>query len=332
MMNKSYDCSIFHSLSKKLKSIHEIREDTISSMSVPDFGPAGPSVVVYQAPLAPSSKQLYFSRNKEAFEAEKKENDDVLEDPITLEEMPEYVSGKTISYLRLTDKNVPVGMRFFTLGALEQCLAKNNKDPFTNQPWKSAMRRRVEIAVKAHVHAPRELDLSEIPSLFKEFIEDPEAFKLNKPAEYDLMHQDLHMGDAGILSSWGAINDDSLRSRAIATLENSKEGSWLIRNASVKSTNLITIQAISYVVSAKIQPKTNAPIIPAKIRHFLIMHARGFGYAIVEANSGQQMPDLTTKDISLPNHDYVYGSFLDVVEWLHKSACNFKLSNMIVNE
>lgn len=299
-------------------------------MSVPDFGPAGPSTVVYHAPIR-SAQSVYFERNRIAFQQEKKENDDVLEDPITLEEMPEYIPGKTISYLRLTDKNVPVGMRFFTLGALEQCLAKNNKDPFTNQPWKSAMRRRVEIAVKARAHAPRELNLSEIPPLFKEFIADPVVFKETHPVEYELMHEGLHMGDAGILSSWGAINDDTLRSKAIATLENAEEGSWLIRNASVRSTDLVTVQAISYVVSPKMQPMNNSPIIPAKIRHILVMHTRGFGYAIVAAASGQEMPDFTKKDIPLPTHDCVYGSFLDVMEWLHKSAYKFKLSNMIVN-
>lgn len=300
-------------------------------MSVPDFGPMGPSTVIHHSSIR-SAQSVYYERNKCAFQQEKKENDDVLEDPITLEEMPEYIPGKTISYLRLTDKNVPVGMRFFTLGALEQCLAKNNKDPFTNQPWKSAMRRRVEIAVKAQSHAPRELNLSEIPSLFKEFIESPEEFNLKKPVEYDLMHQDLHMGDAGILSSWGAINDDSLRSKAIATLENAEEGSWLIRNASVRSTDLATIQAISYVVSPKVHPMNGSPIIPAKIHHLLVMHTRGFGYAIAEAVRGQEIPDLSTKDIPLPKHDRVYGSFLDVMEWLHKSAYKFKLSNMIVNE
>ena len=299
-------------------------------MSVPDFGPEGPSVAVYRAL---SSKQLYVRLNNQAFEEEKKENDNIMEDPITLEEMPKYVSGQTISYLRLTDKNVPVGMRFFTLEALKQCLAKNNKDPFTNQPWKGAMSRRVKIAVKAHTHTPRELDASEIPSLFKEFIAGPEVFRLNKPVEYDLMHQDLHIGDAGILSSWGAINDDTLREKAIEKFENSNPGSWLIRNASVKSTDLTTIQAISYVVSPKMQSSTEPPIIvDATIRHLLIMHVRGFGYAIAEAGRGQEMPDLTTKDIPLPKHDHVYGSFLDVMEWMHINAYKFKLSNMIVNE
>jgi hypothetical protein len=299
-------------------------------MSVPDFGPAGPSTVVHHSSIR-SAQSVYFDRNREAFQQEKKENDDVMEDPITMEEMPEYVPGKTISYLRLTDKNVPVGMRFFTLEALEQCLEKNNKDPFTNQPWKGAMRRRVEIAAKARARAPRELNISVIPSLFKEFITGPEAFKETHPVEYDLMHEGLHMGDAGILSSWGAINDDTLRSKAIATLDNSKEGSWLIRNASVRSTDLVTVQAISYVVSPKVQPVNNAPIIPAKIHHLLIIHVRGFGYAIVEAASGQKMPDLSTKDIPLPKHDRVYGSFLDVMEWMHTTAYKFKLSNMIVN-
>ena len=296
-------------------------------MSVPNVVP---STVVHHSSIR-SAQSVYFERNREAFQQEKKENDGVMEDPITMEEMPEYIPGKTISYLRLTDKNVPVGMRFFTLGALEHCLEKNNKDPFTNQPWKSAMRRRVEIAAKARAHAPRELNLSDIPPLFKEFIADPVGFKASRQVEYELMHEGLHVGDAGILSSWGAINDDTLRSKAIATLENSKEGSWLIRNASVKSTDLVTVQAISYVVSPKVQPVNNAPIIPAKIHHLLVMHVRGFGYAIVEAASGQKMPDLSTKDIPLPKHDRVYGSFLDVMEWMHTTAYKFKLSNMIVN-
>ena len=279
-----------------------------------------PTVVVFRAPVAPTSKEIYVDRNRVAFHKEKVENDGVLEDPITMEEMPEYVPGKTISYLRLTDKNVPVGMRFFALESLEQCLARNNKDPFTNQPWKSAMRQRVEIATKAKCHA-RELE--DIPSLFKEFITGPEAFKANKPAEYDLMRQNLHIGDAGILSSWGAINDDSLRDKAIDTLENAEQGSWLIRNASVKSTNLVTIQAISYVVTEKTEST------PARIRHSLIMHVRGFGYAIPEAERNQKMPDLDTKDIPLPTHDDPCGSVLDVLEWFHMNASNFKLSKMI---
>ena len=296
-------------------------------MSVPNVGP---STVVHHSSIR-SAQSVYFERNREAFQQEKKENDGVMEDPITMEEMPEYIPGRTISYLRMTDTNIPVGLRFFTLEALEQCLARSIKDPFTNRLWKGAMRRRVEIAAKARAHAPRELNLSEIPPLFKEFISGPDAFKAAHPVEYELMHEGLHVGDAGILSSWGAINDDTLRAKAIATLENSKEGSWLIRNASVRSTDLVTVQAISYVVSPKVQPMNNAPIIPAKIHHLLVMHVRGFGYAIVEAASGQKMPDLSTKDIPLPKHDRVYGSFLDVMEWLHKNAYKFKLSNMIVN-
>ena len=279
-----------------------------------------PNVTIFRAP---SAKNVYVERNQVSFQKEKEENDGVLEDPVTMEEMPEYVPGKTISYLRLTDKNVPVGMRFFTLEALEQCLAANNKDPFTNKPWKSAMRQRVEIAAKARQYAPRELSLEEIPSLFKEFIAGPETFKVTRQVEYDLLRQNLHIGDAGILSSWGAINDDTLRTKAIETLESAEQGSWLIRNASVKSTNLVTIQAISYVVTEKTEST------PARIRHSLIMHVRGFGYAIPEAERNQKMPDLDTKDIPLPTHDDPCGSVLDVLEWFHMNASNFKLSKMI---
>jgi len=206
---------------------------------------------------------------------------------------------------------------------LEQCLARNNKDPFTNQPWKSAMRQRVEIAVKARRHAPRELAQEEISPLFMEFISDPEVFKSNRTVEYDLLRQNLHIGDAGILSSWGAINDDSLRAKAIETLENAEQGSWLIRNSSVKSTNLVTIQALSYVITPKMKT------VPAKIHHSLIMHVRGLGYAIPEAERNQKMPDLNTKDIPLPIYENPLGSVLDILEWFHMNATNFKLSKMI---
>jgi len=301
-------------------------------MSVPDMGPQGPSTVVHHSSIR-SAQSVYCDRNREAFQQEKKENAGVMEDPITMEEMPEYIPGKTISYLRMTDTNIPVKLQFFTLEALEQCLARSIKDPFTNRLWKGAMRQRVEIAAKARdVADGRELRIEEIPSLFREFITGPVAFKATRSVEYDLLRQNLHIGDAGILSSWGEINDDTLRKKAIETLEHAEQGAWLIRNASVKSTNLTTVQALSYVFTPRKQTFTDPPVvIPATIRHILIMHARGYGYAIVESASGQKMPDLDTKDIPLPKHDMVYGSFLDVMSWMHTTAYKFKLSNMIVN-
>jgi hypothetical protein len=177
------------------------------------------------------------------------------------------------------------------------------------------------------------LRIEETKPLFREFIADPVVFKANRSVEYDLLRQNLHIGDAGILSSWGEINDDTLRMKAIETLENAEQGAWLIRNASVKSTELTTIQALSYVFAPRLQTCTEPPVVvPAKIRHLLIMHTRGYGYAIVVADRGQKMPDLDTKDIPLPVHDVAYGSFLDVLSWMHANAHNFKLNKMVVNE
>jgi len=260
--------------------------------------------------LSRGSAELYYNRNRIAFAKEK--GDDVLEDPITLEEMNEYIPGQTISYLRMAGR-CPVGMRFFTLSSLQQCLAKNNKDPFTNLPWKGAMRRRVEIAAKASAqHAQASLAQPDIPTLFKEFIQNPAAFK--GCAEYAWLEQNLHIGDAGILSTW----TDSMREKAIETLEKAPLGSWLIRNSSLKSTDLVTVQAISYVRTQ----------IPLKISHLLVMHVRGYGYAIAEAGRGQQLPDSTTKDVPLPEHDGVHGSFLEIMEWLHENANNFDIKAM----
>jgi len=178
------------------------------------------------------------------------------------------------------------------------------------------MRRRVEIAtrasalVQALVHAAQD-----IPALFQEFIQDPTAFKARP--EYAWLEHNLHIGDAGILSTW----TDSMRDKAIETLENAPRGSWLIRNSSLKSTDLVTVQAISYV-------RTERTEAPAKINHVLIMHARGYGYAIAEAERGQLMPTTTSKDIPLPEHDGTHGSFLEVMEWMHENAANFDIRRM----
>jgi hypothetical protein len=259
--------------------------------------------------VSTTCRAIYCDRNRIAFAQE----GDVLEDPITMEEMPAYVPGETISYLRLAGR-CPVGMRFFTLSSLQQCLQRNDKDPFTNLPWKGAMRRRVEIAARASALSQAQALSLDTHALFQEFIQDPTAFK-QRP-EYAWLEQNLHIGDAGILS-W----TDSMREKAIETLENAPLGTWLIRNSSLKSTDLVTVQAISYV-------RTERTEIPAKISHVLIMHARGYGYAIAEAERGQLMPTTTSKDIPLPEHDGTHGSFLEVMEWLHENAVNFDIRRM----
>jgi hypothetical protein len=285
-----------------------------------------PRVTIFRAPTAysvpkaaqgssasaGSSAALYYNRNRIAFAQEK--GDDVLEDPITMEEMPSYIPGKTISYLRLSGL-CPVGMRFFTLSSLQQCLQRNNTDPFTNLPWKGAMRRRVEIAAK--VSAQAEQPAQDATTLFKEFIQNPAAFKARP--EYAWLEHNLHIGDAGILS-W----TDSMRDKAIQTLETAPLGAWLLRNSSLKSTDLVTVQAISYV------RRQATILIPAKISHLLVMHVRGYGYAIAEAARGQLLPDSTTKDVPLPEHDGAHGSFIEIMEWLHEHAENFDITNMIV--
>lgn len=281
-----------------------------------------PRVTIFRAPttysvqearVPTSSRALYVDRNRIAFAQEK--GDDILEDPITLEEMPAYVPGETISYLRMAGR-CPVGMRFFTLKSLQQCLQRNDKDPFTNLPWKGAMRRRVEIASQSSALALALALEPRIPALFQEFIQDPAAFK--QRAEYAWLEQNLHIGDAGILSTW----TDSMRDKAIETLENAPLGTWLIRNSSLKSTDLVTVQAISYV-------RTEGSIhVPAKISHLLVMHVRGYGYAIAEAERGQVMPSTTSKDIPLPGHDGVHGSFLEIMEWMHENAANFRIERM----
>jgi hypothetical protein len=265
-----------------------------------------------------SARNIYIDRNRLDFLAEQK--DGAVEDPISMEELPAYLPGKTILCLALTEDNKPVRQRIYDINSLHTLVSMSNRDPFTNKPWKGNPRARAEIQLRAH--GLPALDAEEVATLFREYIKEPYVFKRVKPVAYDLLRRDMHMGDGKIITTW---EGDNLREKAMACLHASAAGTWLIRNSSVKSTELVTIQAISFVVSA------GTPLVPAKIINILIMHCRGYGYTIIQPERGQIMPNLGD-DVALPKHDEVFGSFIDVMNWIHTNVKTFKISEMKINE
>jgi hypothetical protein len=265
-----------------------------------------------------SARDAYLNRNRLDFAAQQK--DGAVEDPISMEELPAYLPGKTILCLALTEDNKPVRQRIYDINSLHTLLSTSNRDPFTNQPWKGNPRARAEIQLRAH-DLPA-LDAGEVATLFREYIKEPYVFKRVKPVAYDLLRRDMHVGDAKILTTWDGEN---LREKAIQYLSTAAAGTWLIRNSSVKSTELVTIQAISFVASAGVPP------VPAKIINILIMHCRGYGYTIIQPERGQIMPDLNN-GVALPAHHDVFGSFIDVMNWIHTNVKTFNISEMKINE
>jgi hypothetical protein len=148
-----------------------------------------------------SSKLLYADAHRLNMAFQKTENDGVVECPILMEEITEP-GEDSISHMQLGENKKLVSMKYFKLAGMIEHLKKSNRDPFTNQPFVSAMAARVQIAVNAQAAKEQgiTLTLEEIPSLFREYIATP-LFKATNP-KYPLLRQKLHIGDAGVLSTW----------------------------------------------------------------------------------------------------------------------------------
>lgn len=257
-----------------------------------------------------------------AFQALQSE-DGVVECPILLEEIATH-GNDTISHMQLGERNKLVSMKYFKLEAMAEHLKKSNRDPFTNQPFVSAMAARVDIAMKAQAARKKgiTLEIEEIPALFREYIANPWAFQLGNP-KYPLLRHQLHIGDAGVLSSWGEIGNMELRDKANDALQLKSTGAWLIRPCSVESTSVFKCMAISRVME------------PGKIEHTMIAHCYGFGYMIVECARGQSMPDLAqgvSNQVPLPTYGSIYGSFLDLLDALSTRSQGFEMHHMIINQ
>jgi len=270
-----------------------------------------------------SKHSLYLNSHQRnmAFQAAQSE-DGVVECPILMEEITEP-GEDSISHMQLGENKKLVSMKYFKLAAMVEHLKKSNRDPFTNQPFVSAMAARVQIAVNAQAAKEQgiTLTLEEIPSLFREYIATP-LFKATNP-KYPLLRQKLHIGDAGVLSSWGEIGNMELREKATETLQTKNKGAWLIRPCSVESTSVFKCMALSRVIR------------PGNIEHIMIAHCYGFGYMVVDCARGQAMPDLVdgvSNNRPLPVHTRVYGSFLDLLDALSASAEGFHIQDMVINQ
>jgi hypothetical protein len=73
---------------------------------------------------------------------------------------------------------------------------------------------------------------------------------------------------------------------------------------------------------------------PATIRHIAVAHVMGYGYIIMGAAAGQKLPELDatgqSNGVSLPSHDHVWPSLLDLLMWLQSDAKGFDLRYMVL--
>ena len=266
-----------------------------------------------------------------------------VECPIMLETVEEY-DDTAISHMRTGSKNQLVSMVYYKLSTMAFYLKDylfphrymHAKDPMTNKPFVSALPRRVHIALNAAAAKEKGYELDSIGEHFLRYIADPAAFKETTPEHYALLRHRLHIGDAGVLSTWGKVDDQTLREKAEEALQYQHRGSWLIRPCSTKSTSVFQCLAISYVIIPAMRTIAEPSIVqPADIRHLLVTHCIGYGYMVVNCRHNQPMPDLVngvSNDVPLPEHKEVYGSFLDMLDSFPTRAEHFKMSAMVLNQ
>lgn len=272
-----------------------------------------------------SSSRLYASRHELeiAMQAEQSA-DGVVVCPILMEDILTHNKQETVSHLLLGGRKQIIGLSYYTLAAMQECLRrKPNTDPVTQRPFLSAMPARIKIATEALKYEGH-LNPAEIPALFRSWLADPNGFALACPREYALLRRDLHVGDAGILSTWDVHGMD-MRDKALNLLKSKPPGSWLIRSSSVESTSVFKVQAISFITSS------------GQISHTLVAHCYGYGHMLIDADRGDPMPDFTngvSNNVPMPTmaSHCVFGSFLDLLYYNTKTAPLFELNRMVCNE
>jgi hypothetical protein len=304
---------------------------------------------VFHAPPAFTTKSLYADRRELLRAKEQKENDNELDCPILFTPITtEDVSSKrAIAVAKFGQNGTLAGMSFISSAALTEWFKTCQTHPLTNQPLGiNPLKKRAEYAMKLftmegeysmNAGAPFDMTPEQIQELFPAFLKNSATFQQSHPLEHAWMQCRLKLGDTGIHMTFPG-NAGEQRNAALAYLADKPLGTGVFRLSSIQSTNVVECFAISYVSNeqktARMPNHTSVVIQEAKIRHIAVAHIMGYGYTMLEAAAGQKLPELDanglSNGVSLPLHDDVWPSLLDLLKWLQREATNFNLSRMVL--
>jgi len=259
-------------------------------------------------------------------------NDPILYEPITTEDAS---NKKAITVAKFGQNGTIVGMSFIRADALIEWFKARPTHPLTNQPLGiNPLNKRAEYALRIQ-ELGMALASDQVQELFPIFLQDCKTFQQKYPVGHAWMQCHLKMGDTGINMTF-AGDASAQRLAAIAYLADKPVGTGVFRLSSIESTKLVECFAISYVFTAQKTATTadgTVVVEAAKIRHIAISHVMGYGYTIIGAQSGQKLPELengVSNGVSLPSHDEVWASLLDILTWFHTNAAFFDLSKMVL--
>lgn len=251
-------------------------------------------------------------------------NNDTFTDLITYDDAcpdDKYNKFKSISYLRIDKLNRPVKIYYWALKSAHQWVIENNKnfDPETRLVINSSFTNRIQLQVELSTHFPNtyEPSVEHLASLFNIFIQGQEL----TAAQLCELRVFLHMDDSGFLSEWLDTPLMDIRTKALDKINESENGSWLLRNSSIKDSDIIKARAVT------IKSNNNT------ILNIPIAHVYSFGYIELLCARGSIMPfeNHENSDLKFPKYEgSVYASFVDFMKMLSVKY-DFTLSKIVHN-
>jgi hypothetical protein len=302
---------------------------------------------VFHAPSAMTTKSLYADHRETMRAQEQKENDDELDCPILFTPITtvDVASKRAITVAKFGQNDILAGMSFVSAAALTEWFKTKHTHPLTNQPLginplkeraKYAMDLLSMMGLLSIAGIPFDLTLEKIQELFPVFLQNSMTFHRIHPPAYAWMQCHLKLGDTGVHMTFPGTAGEQ-RTAALAYLADKPAGTGVFRLSSIESTNTVECFAISFVVTEQKRATVNEQTVviqPATIRHIAVAHVMGYGYIIMGAAAGQKLPELDatgqSNGVSLPSHDHVWPSLLDLLTWLHTDAKGFDLSRMVL--
>jgi hypothetical protein len=303
---------------------------------------------VFHAPPAMTTKSLYADKREIARLREQKENDNELDCPILFTPITtdDVASKRAITVAKFGQNDTIVGMSFISAAALMEWFKTRQTHPLTNRPLGiNPLKQRAEYAMKLlaiegqhsmEAGAPFDLTSEQVQELFPVFLQNSTTFHMSHPLVHAWMQCHLKLGDTGVHMTFPGTAGEQ-RTAAMAYLEDKPTGTGVFRLSSIESTHTVECFAISFVATAQKRATVNEQAVviqPAYIRNIAVAHVMGYGYTIMGAAVGQKLPELDadgqSNGVSLPSHDYVWASLLDLLTWLHTDAKGFDLRYMVL--
>jgi hypothetical protein len=226
-----------------------------------------------------------------------------------------YIS---ISYLRIDKLHRPTKIYYWTIESAKMWVLDNNKktDPETRMIINNGFPERIRLHMELQNYPEYNVTPTTeyLAHLFDRYTKKDNITN----NELCAMKVFLHMDDSGFLSDWLDTVGVDIRTMALAAIEKSNNGSYLLRKSSIVDSDIIKARVITF--------KDNN----GNLSHTPIAHVYSFGYIELNVGRSATMPN-EGENKQFPVYvGKVYPSFIDILEGM-AAKYGFDISKIIHN-